>query len=208
MAGTVVAVQLQMRSFAGVLFACWVAAGCGSSQLGGQGGGGAGGSPGTVTFHLTVSGGAAFCDEDTCAGSPQHLSIMTAAGAALPAATAGDCGTTPCASCQAFLCPVAAIICPAPAGVAYTGEAQTWDGSYVATSTCGASHVSCEETKFVLPGRYVAEFCATPGTVMPADGGPPACNATGSAQCTQTTFDFPSAAPVNLTLPVATFSGH
>jgi hypothetical protein len=130
------------------------------------------------------------------------LSISTTTGVALPPSVVGNCGTTSCTSCQAFLCPELAILCPAPSGAAYTGEDQTWDGSYAGTSTCGASHVSCAETRFVVPGRYVAEFCATPGTVTPADGGPPACTATGPMQCTQTTFDFPSASTVNLTLPV------
>jgi hypothetical protein len=192
-----------MRSLVGLLFACAVAAGCGSSQLGGPGGTGAGGSPGTVTFHLTVAGGAAFCDQESCGGAPQHLSIMTSTGVALPTPTTGNCGTTSCTSCQSFLCPEVAIVCPAPEGVAYTGEDQTWDGSYGATSTCGASHLTCQETKFVLPGRYVAQFCATPGAVTPGDGGPASCDATASAQCTETTFDFPSPSAVTLTLPAA-----
>jgi hypothetical protein len=196
-----------MRSFAGVLFVCVLAAGCGSSQLGGQGGG-AGGSPGTVTFHLTVADGGAFCDQYTCtSGIPDHLSILTAAGVSLSQAP-GNCSTTPCSSCQTLYCPATSAVCVAPEGIAYTGEDRTWDGSYGTTSTCGASHTSCSETRFVVPGRYVAELCATPGTIAPADGGPGNCNATGPAECTQTTFDFPSASVVNLTLSVPAFTGH
>jgi hypothetical protein len=189
--------------------------GCGASKLddpsgsggsggaaagtGGSGGsGGSAGSPGSVTFMMTTPGSLAFCDQLSCAGGPTHLSIKDAAGVAIHW-EAGRCGTTDCETCQQLLCP---LLCQAPQGVVYTGGSVTWDGSYLADSSCGSAHTSCSQPRVVAPGRYVAEFCATPGDVTKPDGSYLSmCTATGPAQCAQVPFDFPSSNPVQLTLP-------
>lgn len=178
---------------------------CGSSRLDGgtTGTGGTTGlttSPGTVTFILATAPSTSYCDEFSCTSSPQHLSISAADGTVVDQA-GFPCGATDCATCTGYACPeVATIACPAPQGIAFTGGTSTWDGAYNATSTCGAAHTTCGMTRYMPPGRYMAEFCATTGTVTPSDGGLPQCS-TGPTDCAGVWFDFPSATPVQLSLP-------
>ena len=159
----------------------------------GGGGGGTSGAPGSVTFVLATPPGVPFCDQLSCAGGPTHLSITGPDGNVINTST-GLCGTMDCATCQQLACP---LLCPAPEGVVYTGGTSTWDGSYLATSTCGTEYTACSQPRFAAPGRYVAQFCATPGDVTQPDGGVlPVCTATGPTQCVQVMFDFPSSTPV------------
>ncbi|HSS37490.1 MAG TPA: hypothetical protein VLT58_01860 [Polyangia bacterium] len=170
-------------------------------MTGSGGKGGTAGSPGSVTFVLATSPGVSFCDQLSCASQPTHLSITDASGRPVDWSN-GRCGTTDCTTCQQLLCPLAApVLCPAPEGYVYTGGTRTWDGSYLATSTCGTAHTSCSQPTFAAPGRYVAQFCATPGEVTQSDAAYfPVCTATGTVQCVEVPFDFPSATPVQLTL--------
>jgi hypothetical protein len=172
----------------------------GATATGGRSGGTAG-SPGSVTFVMTTPPGLAYCDQLSCAGGPTHLSITDAAGSAVHW-PAGQCGTTECDTCQQLACPLVAVLCPAPEGVVYGGGTTTWDGAYLADSTCGSAHTACSQPRFAAPGRYLAQYCATPGDVTHPDAGFfPICTATGATQCVQVPFDFPSATPVQLALP-------
>lgn len=167
----------------------------------GSGGTGMAGSPGSVTFVMATPPGFSFCDQLSCAGGPPHLTITDAAGHPVQW-SAGRCGTTDCQTCQQLACPLVAVLCPAPQGIVYTGGTTTWDGSYLADSTCGSAHTSCSQPRFAAPGQYIAQFCATPGEVTQPDGGFfPMCTATGTIQCVRAAFDFPSASSVQLTLP-------
>lgn len=186
-------------SLAGIVLLGLTLAACGSSSLTGSTGGrgGTGGSPGTVTFVLTTMSDGAFCDQLTCGGGNQHLTITTPSGDVLNWPGGVGCGTD-CSTCRQLACPELAIACPAPEGVVYKGGTVTWDGSFNATSTCGAANTSCLAPKYAAPGSYVARFCATVGTVTQPDGGLPVCNTNGFQQCTETTFDFPGAGTVQL----------
>ena len=209
--GTAVAVWQGMRGWPGLaLLALALAAGaCEASKLDGDGTGtggtsGLGGSPGTVAFILTTSPSHSYCDQLSCWGGTAHFSIATADGQPVNSYGSGaPCGTADCTTCIQYECPeIGAIACPAPSGVAYTGGTMSWDGSYFAMSTCGSTKMACGTTRYMPPGRYVAEFCATQGEVTQPDAGPPVCTATAAQECTQASFDFPSATPVQLTLPV------
>ncbi|HVY40419.1 MAG TPA: hypothetical protein VHM31_20915 [Polyangia bacterium] len=174
----------------------------GGAATGGSGGTGTAGSSGSVTFVMSTPPGLAYCDQLSCAGGPTHLSITDAAGRTLYP-SAGICGTTDCGTCRALVCPLTGpVFCPAPEGVVYAGGTTTWDGSYLADSTCGSAHAACSQPRFATPGRYVAQYCATPGDVTHPDAGHlPICTATGATQCVQIPFDFPSGTPVQLILP-------
>jgi hypothetical protein len=194
-----------------LLAACGAAhLGGGSPQDGGSGAGGAaggggsaaGGSPGAVTFVLSVAPGTPFCDQLSCGSSSGHLVISDESGQVVPPA-GSPCTGVACDSCLPIACPLLAVLCPAPEGVPYVGSTSTWDGAYTGSSTCGASQTSCFETRYAPPGRYLARFCATPGTVTQPDAGLPVCTASGPTACTETWFDFPAAAQVQLTLPAA-----
>jgi hypothetical protein len=176
---------------------------CGASKLDGDGTGTGGltSSPGTVTFVLTTSPSHSYCDQLSCWDNPTHFSIATADGQLVNPGSGAPCGTADCTTCIQYECPlVGAIACPAPFGVAYTGGTTSWDGSYVAMSTCGSTKLACGATRYMPPGRYVAEFCATQGEVTQPDAGLAVCTATAAQECTQASFDFPSATPVQLAL--------
>jgi hypothetical protein len=182
------------------------AAGCGSSRLDGSGsggspGGGLGGAAGTVTFVLTVPGGFSFCDQVSCPEpATQHLTIQTPDGATLNW-PGNSCGTTDCGTCAPVQCSVTGE-CPIAHGEAYTGGTVTWDGAYLGTSTCGASGTACAESRHATPGQYIAQFCATQGTLDPPDSGLSTCTNTAPTVCTLVPFTYPSDTPVQIQLPV------
>ncbi len=190
-----------------VLAAVAVATGaCSSSKLDDSrtGKGGTSGldrSPGTVTFVLATSPSQSYCDEISCTGDWTHFSITTADGQ--PITQNGPCNAVDCTTCIRTDCPeVSPIACPAPYGETYTGGSTAWDGSYYATSTCGSSNTICGSIKYMPPGQYAAQFCATRGTVTYPDAGLPVCAATAPQECTQVVFQFPSSTPIQLSLPV------
>jgi hypothetical protein len=75
-----------------------------------------------------------------------------------------------------------------------------WDGAAVSQSTCG-NKMTCYQPGFVKAGHYVARMCATPGTIIPSDGGLPTCTATGPVECVEVPFDIPGSSTVEGTLP-------
>ncbi len=176
-----------------------IGAGGAVGRGGAPGTGGAAGSPGSVTFVLTAPPPASYCDQITCpaGGTTEHLTIITPQGEALDT-TPTLCGITDCNTCSPLLCP---LLCPAPEGVSYTGGTWTWDGSILQGAVCGASRTTCSERAYAAPGRYVAHFCATPGSVVPHDAGLPTCVSAGPAVCVDTSFDFPGSGTVAITLP-------
>jgi len=181
------------------------AVGCGASRLDGSGtggspGGGLGGSPGTVTFVVKVPPDFSFCDQYTCPEpAPQHLIIETPDGQPVNW-PAGTCGTVDCNTCAPVRCPL--IQCPGSLGLVYTGGTAIWDGSYLASSTCGASGTTCAQPRYAAPGPYVAHVCATPGTVDHPDSPPATCVNSAPTVCAVVPFTFPSATPIEVELPV------
>ncbi len=177
------------------------ATGGGTGTGGAIGAGGAAGSPGSVKFVLSAPPPGSYCDQISCQfGSVPHLSITRPDGSTVNI-TQTLCGTTDCDSCAPLLCPELAVLCPAPQGIPYTGGTWTWDGSYLAGATCGASHVACSDRTYAPAGRYVAHLCATPGSVVSQDAGLPACVSAGPPVCVQASFDFPGSGTVAITLP-------
>lgn len=156
-------------------------------------------SPGTVTLRLDLPSSRSFCDQlQTCAFSAEHISITTVAGQSLQLA-AGICPTLCGDQCRPQLCPP--ILCPLGGGQAVTQVELTWDGGYYEPSTCG-SGTSCVNRRFVLPGRYTAHMCATPGTLDMTDAPPSTCTATGPQECVDVTFELPGPPLVEAMLPV------
>jgi len=187
-----------MRPSIAVSFALIAAIGCGASKLD-DSSGGLSASSGTVTFVLTMPTDFSFCDQVSCSEPlPQHLTIQTPDGEML-SWPAGTCGTTDCGSCAPLWCPVA---CPVAHGAPYTGETVAWDGSYLRASTCGASSTTCAQPRYAAPGPYVAQFCATQGTIDQSENGLPTCTNTASTICTTAPFTYPSAEPIQIELPV------
>jgi len=180
--------------------------GSGTGGTTGTGGaGGAAGSPGTVTLQVMFTSGQTFCDENAACSSTQHLSLMTAAGGPLTLSPTGC--ITSCATCGPVACPeYATIACPAGNwGTAVTGSTFAWDGTYFESGACepnGASvAIPCVDTKVAPAGTYIAQFCATPGTLSATDGGGALCTATGAEECAAVEFSFPSPQPVVIAFP-------
>jgi hypothetical protein len=192
-----------------------VLGGCGGRPLqpnghAGKGGAGTGGgdggdasagphSPGAVTLRMVVPGSDSFCDQ-TCGGPVPHILILDADGNALPT-TMPWCGTAFCESCRPTGC-LPGGTC-ALEGVKVTGDELKWDGRVYPESTCGAG-VTCYQSAFVPPGRYVAHMCATRGDLFSAgDTLPPVCTMLqGHPVCVDVPFNLPGDDVVG-TLPSA-----
>jgi hypothetical protein len=155
-------------------------------------------SPGTVTLQLNLPSSQSFCDQlQACAFFLDHISLATVAGQSLQF-NAGFCPVMCSSQCSGVACP--AIACPIGGGQAVTQVQMNWDGSYYESSTCGQG-TSCYNRRFVLPGRYVAHMCATPGTLAQGDVGPATCTPTAPQECVDVTFDLPGPPLVEASLP-------
>jgi len=155
-------------------------------------------SPGMVTLRLTLSSAPSFCDVvSECGGGTSHFSFRTVSGEALEIGTR-YCGTS-CSTCAPLPCPAIPACTSVAAGQLVTDVETSWDGSYVASGTCG-NGVACTSQRFVRPGRYVAHMCATPGTVTTAGTSGAPCTPTGDLQCVDVPFDLPGPSPVGATL--------
>jgi hypothetical protein len=166
----------------------------GQSGGGGAGAGGSGASLGSVTVRLVLPAGRSFCG---CNGG-LGFTILDGAGVSV-GNLYGRCSTTPCSTCT--FSPCAAIPCVPEPPRAESGF--TWDGTTFATtaSTCG-NHVACELPTFAPAGQYVARMCATPGTFTSDDGGVwGTCSGTGTMECVDVSFDYPSESVIVGTLP-------
>jgi hypothetical protein len=142
-------------------------------------------SPGTTSIQFTVVGPDSYCaTEDDCGGGTPTIGIDEL-GTVDTSCTSVDCTT-----CGAFGCVL--IDCENETGVAITGGQVQWDGAYSTISTCGFAGTTCIGTAFAKPGRYTATMCATPGTLIGGDAGPPQCVASGPPKCGHVAFDFPS----------------
>jgi len=158
-------------------------------------------SPGTVTFRLLLPADQSFCDQlPTCSFGLQHLTFSTVSGDALD--TGGRWCTMICSDqCLPLQCPP--IACPVGGGAALADTSQSWTGAYYEPGTCGSQKLSCDHTRFVLPGRYRAHFCATPGTLSQGDAGPPTCTPSGPPRCADVVFDLPGPPTVDVALPAS-----
>ena len=133
------------------------------------------GSPGTVTLELFAPADRSFCDGfDTCTGDTAvHISVLTLDGSTI-GDPIGEC-TPECGTACNTSCPVEKI--PAcigyQTGAAFMHASLQWDGGYDVNGTCGGHGSACFMHRYVAPGRYLARMCATPGTLVPGDGGVP-----------------------------------
>ena len=164
-------------------------------------------SPGMVSFRLLLPPTRSFCDQQQICGGPfpSHIGFTTESGEPLPTTTTGWCpqqcsNPSPCPLIPPLIC-----LGP-PTGVAVTKVEGSWDGSSVEWSTFGDG-TSCYSSTYVLPGRYVAWFCVTPGNLTETDRGPdggaptPTCTATGPQECVQVQFNIPGPSPIEVALP-------
>jgi hypothetical protein len=162
-------------------------------------------SPGMVSFRLLLPSTRSFCDQQpNCGSFPDHISFATESGEFLPFRTWGFCEQD-CSHPSA--CPkIIPTPCIPPSGVAVTKVEGSWDGGYLEWSKF-SDGTSCYSSKYVLPGRYVAWLCVTPGTLSetasPLDGGAPTttCTATGPQECVQAPFNIPGPSPIEVALP-------
>ncbi|HEY3233403.1 MAG TPA: hypothetical protein VGJ84_01725 [Polyangiaceae bacterium] len=178
-----------------------------SGTAGAGGRSGAGGmslssSPGTVRLELQVPSTTSFCDQvSTCIFFGQsHIGIKDASGNALWLSPSWC--DVPCDTCTYVSC-FLGILCGGSEGFAVASESLNWDGSYFVKDACGAGQ-ECYARVYAMPGRYVAEMCATPGwlsaTSVPEGGVcsfsdpgcTPQCTNTAPEQCVRVEFQFPS----------------
>jgi len=155
-------------------------------------------SPGMVTFKLDLPSTRSFCDQvATCGTGVYHVSFSDVAGHGFTLSP-GFCATLCSGQCTPQACP--AIPCISAGGQAVTQIQESWDGAYYEPGKCG-SGFSCFNRRYVLPGRYVAHMCATPGTLVQGDAGPPNCTAVGPPECVDVTFELPGPPTIERALP-------
>lgn len=140
-------------------------------------------SPGSVRLELNIEG--AFCDTTECGFGRRHIVIRTAEDGPVLVGVGSyaGCPPTPCDTCQEQPCP--GFSCLEPEGYQLDDEAFAWDGSFVEQSTCG-DNMACTQTRYAPAGRYFAQMCAMPGTVV--DG---MCAGEPPVECVSVEFDFP-----------------
>jgi len=155
-------------------------------------------SPGMVAFKLDLPSTRTFCDQvATCGFGVAHVTFDDANGHGFTL-NPGWCATLCSSQCLPQSCPE--ITCTSGGGVAITTIQTSWDGAYYEPGTCGRS-VSCYSRRYVLPGRYVAHMCATPGTLTQSDAGPSNCTPSGPQECVDVTFEIPGPPMIERALP-------
>jgi hypothetical protein len=177
--------------------------GSGAGGFTGSGGTGAGGSAttsvGTVTFDVHVAPGSSFCDNVDVCNPVSHFGVRDASGRTLPLRLP-FCAYRCTAECSPPICPGIACI-PMMAAV-FTGGQFMWGGAYYEGGTCGAN-VPCSyyEPRYAPAGRYVATFCALPGSPSTNPAEPQCVRPAGqTATCVDVPFELPSATPIDVTL--------
>jgi hypothetical protein len=140
---------------------------------------------GKVTFAMQKVAGSAdsFCIGAPGACSNQWLTII---GPDRPEGTIDTPCRPDCTSCQPVGCPA---LCPAPTPMQGQGVDRTWDGTWFASSTCGAA-TACSARSCAAPGRYIARMCAY-RNLEPASIGN--CSPASTPTCTDVEFDWPPA---------------
>jgi hypothetical protein len=178
------------------------ALGAGGASGNGGSGGAAGASSGTVNLVLEIAGSTTYCDNiDGGCGVPLGVTHITIADAARrPISTSSFLCGVECSTCIMLPCPGAP---GGPSGCGFSqpfsGTTVAWDGSYTATSICGAN-VACYEKRYAPPGQYTATMCATPGHMALTDAGEDVCINTGPVECVEVPFDYPGSGTVKGTL--------
>lgn len=184
-------------------------AACTPGKLGTLNDGSSATSPGSVTLKLVVPSERAYCDVP-CTNA-WHIGVFTLDGASIGDGQPPSCGVSSCDTCLAGPCLAIPVFRCDPVAVPFMGATTSWDGLFYEASTCGRNHLACSSARYVLPGRYLARMCATPGTIEPSDAGvstieptdagAPTCTATGPEACVDVPFDLPGPSPVIGTLP-------
>jgi hypothetical protein len=142
---------------------------------------------GSITFTFRAEDPATYCIGAPSSCADVWLTILGADGreVVIDRPCLADC-----ADCQPYGCPAS---CAAPQHMTAAGVTRTWDGTYYASGTCGAS-LACVQPSCISRGTYTARMCAYPdvGASMPNG----ICSPAETPKCTDVAFDWPPAATV------------
>jgi hypothetical protein len=139
---------------------------------------------GTVTFEIQAAPGAktAYCLGAPGSCSSNWLGIRPAGGTYFGIDM--PCETN-CSACQPIAC---TNLCAAASRLGDGGAQSGWDGTYFASSTCGAG-TACVNEVCAPAGSYIASFC---GYATSADASAFGCTAGSSTPtCTEVPFVWP-----------------
>ena len=109
------------------------------------------------------------------------------------------CGLS-CDTCTFEPCPPLA--CLMATALSDQGTIEVWRGTYVTSSTCGASAKSCDLTNCAAPGQYIVDVCGFPNPDPSSPIGCTQASSTTSQTCVAATFEYPATAPIVVTMPV------
>ena len=185
---------------------------------------GAGGSTGsggdTRTGGTKGAGGAGISTTGGCSSAPVTFQVMPALNAAThwclgqPESCSGwgeirnssgtlelrsFCGVS-CETCTIEQCPPLA--CMGPTELTDQGVTWTWEGSYVTSSTCGASATTCDLTNCATPGQYTFNVCGFPNPDPSSANGCYEASGTTNQTCVPVLFEYPAIAPIVVTMPL------
>jgi hypothetical protein len=186
-------------------------AGAGGSVVA-NGGGSSGGIVGTGSGGVFTAG--------ACSSAPVTFQVMPALNAAThwclgqPESCSGwgeirnssgtlelrsFCGVS-CETCTIEQCPPLA--CMGPTELTDQGVTWTWEGSYVTSSTCGASATTCDLTNCATPGQYTFNVCGFPNPDPSSADGCYEASGTTNQTCVPVLFEYPAIAPIVVTMPL------
>ena len=188
----------------------------GSAGAGGSivadGGGSSGGTAGTGSGGASTTGG--------CSGAPVTFQVMPAPNSVTHwclGQPAGGCSgwfdlrnsvgslelggycRVSCGTCTFEECPP--IYCLGPTELTDQGVTQSWDGTYVTSSTCGASATTCDLTTCAV-GQYTINVCGFPNPDPSSPDGCYQAPSTTNSSCVSVPFEYPAIAPIVVTMPV------
>lgn len=174
----------------------WIGNTGGMPSVGGSGG--TGNCFGAVAFQVVP---APNSPTQWCLGTPgncggQTMTILDSTG---ELELSSFCQVN-CDTCTVNICPPLA--CLLPVELTNTGSSFSWDGTYVTSSSCGASATVCLAKRCAARGKYQFKVC---GFANPDPTTASACSSapsTTTPTCTQVSFDYPTSAPVVATMPL------
>lgn len=151
-----------------------------------------------VTFQIQPPPNANWClgDPSLCGYGEEGIISPSGQLQLSPVCTA-DCDT-----CTVNFNNCHSIICIGPSELTSASYSYTWDGTYLASGTCGSTATSCQAPQCAAPGRYQLKTCGFPKPEPNSGFDCRTAPSSTQAVCTNFDFDYPATSTITVTLPV------
>jgi hypothetical protein len=149
-----------------------------------------------VTFQVTQTANNAT---NWCIGQPASCGNWATIGNSSGDLQLETNCTVDCDTCDRKLCHPT--LCRPPIELTGQNFTDSWDGTYITASTCGASAESCAQTNCASPGQYTYTACGFPSPTPGWTGGCGEAPSSTPQTCITVYFEYPASAPVVITMP-------